>query len=233
MPYLHRLSRTRLLQDKCRTRLIPDKCRVRLNATVRPQTMKRPLFILAILAATLAESADTLPATGGWSETVSGLQARLLLGKRHTPSGSDIPEVYLELHNVSDRGLLLVFDYVAQTSVRFELKSADGKPVPRPLGGAGGNRCHDKMQVQLPMDGTLRFPVSCHSALPSTKGSTVLQLDPEEAIWEIPATNSQAYFLSGTLEVAQPAPEVNTATWPNWRWHGTIKIPSISVGGQR
>ncbi len=195
--------------------------------------MKRPLFILAILAATLAGGADTPPATDGWSETVYGLQARLSLGERRTPSGLDIPEVYLELHNVSDRGLLLVFDYVAQTSVRFELKSADGKPVPRSLTVAGGNRCHDKLQVQLPMDGTLRFPVSCHSALGGMSGSTILQLDPNEAIWEIPATNTQAYFLSGTLEVPEPTPEVASATWPNWRWHGTLKIPPISIGGTR
>ena len=195
--------------------------------------MKRLIFILGILAASVAGGADKPTPSDGWSETVNGLRARLLLGERHIPSGVSIPEVYLEVHNVSDRGLLLEFDYIARSSVRFELKSADGKPVPRSLTVVGGNRCHDTLQVQLPMDGTLRFPVSCHSALGSANGSTVLQLDPNEAIWEIPATNSLAYFLSGTLEVAEPTPEVEKASWPNWRWHGTIKIPPVDVGGKR
>ncbi len=173
------------------------------------------------------------PPKDGWSEAVNGLRARLALGVRHTQAGESIPEVYLEFHNVSDRGLLMEFDYIARKSVHFELKSVDGKPAPKPTMMAGGNRCHETMRVQLPMDGALRFPISCHSIVTGTKSSRLIQLDPDDAIWEIPATDSQTYFLSGILQVLKSTPEVQNATWPNWRWDGTIKIPAVKIEDKR
>jgi hypothetical protein len=194
--------------------------------------MKGAFFGLALLAVAAATGAELSSVKDGWSETVNGLRARLVSGERCIPSGEKIPELYLELHNVSDRGLLLEFDYNARTSVRFELKSANGKPVPKYSGVAGsGNRCHDKLHVQLPMDGKLRFPVSCHSIMTSTNFTTI-QLDPDAATWVIPATDSQTYLLSGILEVPEPSPEMEKASWPNWRWYGTIMVPPVGIGAR-
>ena len=195
--------------------------------------MKSTLFSLAILAFAVTVRAEVAPRKDGWSEASNGLRARLVLGEPHIQSGQAIPEVYLELHNVSERGLLMEFEYIARKSVRFELQSSDGKPAPKPAAIGPGNRCHDRLRVQLPMDGTLRFPVTCHSIGTLAKSSTVLQLDPDGAVWEIPATDSQVYFLSGTLEVPKSPHGIGSASWPNWLWDGRIKIPAVKIGEKR
>ena len=168
-------------------------------------------------------------AEDGWSDATNGLRARLVLGERHTQSGATISEVYLELHNVSNRGGLMEFDYVARKSAHFEIQTSGGKPASKPTAMIGGNRCHDMLHVQLPMDGTLRFPVSCHSIVTSAKSGRVIQLDPEDAIWEISSMDTSDYFLSGTLEIAKTSRDLNGH---NWTWDGTIKIPGVKISGK-
>ena len=189
--------------------------------------------LLAVLLPGQMLVANDAPSKDGWSEPVNGLRARLVSGERHTQTGAKLSEVYLELHNVSDRGMLMEFDYNASKSVHFELQTADGKRAPKAIALNGGNRCHDTLRVQLPIDGSLRFPVSCHSAMAGAKSSRILQLDPEDAIWEISVNDTQEYFLSGTLEVPKLSHEVRMASWPNWRWDGAVKIPAVRIPGKK
>ena len=187
------------------------------------------LFLLAMLLCS-AILAVTGRAEDGWSDAVNGLRARLVFGERHTQSGATISEVYLELHNVSDRGNLMEFDFSARKSVRYELQTADGKPASKFAALNGGNRCHDTLRIQLPMDGTLQFPVSCHSIATGPKSGRVIQLDPDDAIWEIPSTDASEYSLSGTLEIPKTPRDLNGHTWT---WDGTIKIPAVKIADKR
>lgn len=60
--------------------------------------MNRLFFVLCFFAiALVARSAE--PAAGeGWSETVRGLRARMVFGEELIFAGTQVPEVYLELH---------------------------------------------------------------------------------------------------------------------------------------
>src|SRR6185295_12142817 len=88
--------------------------------------MKTVLLALVLLVAVAGNGADNPPATNAGSETVKGIQARLVFGEVHSLNGKRRPKAYLELHNVSDSGSPMVFDFRPE-SLRFEIRSRDGK----------------------------------------------------------------------------------------------------------
>lgn len=192
--------------------------------------MKATFQALLIVATVLSSRAADSPGANGWSEAVNGLQARLVFGERHTQAGAQIPEVYLELHNVSDRGNLMELDFCVRESMRFQLRSAGGQAAPKPAGIAidGALFCHSPQHIELPNDGILKFPVSCHTIVTGAKSATVFQFDSpsSEAIWEVPVGDTNVYIVTSTLTIPKTPRNLNSS---NWRWDGTINIPALTT----
>ena len=185
--------------------------------------MKQDLSVLVLLGALFASRADEPAAKDGWSETVNGLRARLIFGEGTVVSGTRLPEVYIELHNASDVGNPMEFDFSAGKSLRFELRTADGKPAPKPSAMTMDGFVIGPFQITLPRDGTLKFPVTWHGYGITPNFGTMLCF--ESAFWEIPRTDQTAYFLSAILEVPETPRDPRKAA----RWHGTLKLPPVKA----
>jgi hypothetical protein len=179
------------------------------------------LISLLIFAFVLTGQSAELPTKdGGWSEAVNGLRARLVFGEVHVLNGTRLPEVYLELHNTSG---MMEFDFDAGKSIRFDLRSSDGKPGPKPAGFVVDGIISGPFHITIPYNGTLKFPLTWSGYGIPRDGGTALGF--EGAFWVIPASDKSKYFLSATLEVPQTQPDLKGA----YRWHGTIKIPPVIV----
>ena len=163
-------------------------------------------------------------ANDGWSETVGGLRTRLVFGEGRTISGTRLPEVYLELHNASDSGNPMEFDFNGQKSLQFELRTADGKPAAKPAVTVVDGTVSGPFHIAVPRDGTLRFPVTWIGGY-STRPDSGTQLCFETAFWEIPRADQSDYFLSATLEIPQTPSDPKKVE----AWHGSIKIPAVKA----
>ena len=186
-------------------------------------SVKQILSALLLLIAFLPIRGDEVTTKDGWSASVNGLQARLIFAKGTIFSGNRFPEVYLDLHNVSDLGSLMEFEFSTGKSLRFELLTADGKPGPTPSGAAASGFVIGPFQLTLPNHGTPKFPVTWHGYFVKPNFGTMLCF--ENALWEIPRADQTAYFLSATLEI--PKAPRDPGKIPGW--HGTIKIPRVQA----
>ena len=119
-------------------------------------------------------------------------------------SGNQFSEVYLELHNVSDLGSPMEFEFSTGKSLRFELLTADGKPGLKPSGAPVSGFVFGPLQLTLPHHGTLKFPVTWNGYFIKPNFGTMLCF--ENVLWEIPRADQTAYFLSATLEVPRARP---------------------------
>ena len=185
--------------------------------------MKQAFLALLLFATSLASRGAEPAANDGWSETVRGLRARLVFGEGRVVSGTRLPEVFLELHNISDVGNPMEFDFNGQKSLLFELRTTDGKPAAKPTSMNVSGFVFGPFHITLPMGGTLRFPVTWRGYGIRPDFGTVLSL--ETAFWEIPRTDQNDYFLSATLEI----PKTPRDPKKTEAWHGTIKIPAVKT----
>jgi hypothetical protein len=187
---------------------------------------KRLALITSLIFAFVitGQSAESPAKDGGWSESVNGLRARLVFGEERVLYGTRIPEVCLELQNASDIGNPMEFDFDASKFIRFDLRSSDDKPGPKPAGIADADGfILEPFHITIPQGGTLKFPITWRGYGIPREGGTALGF--EGAFWVIPASDKSKYFLSATLEVPQTQRDPNRAR----RWHGTIKIPPVIV----
>ena len=185
--------------------------------------MKRAILVFLFFVAPLVSQGGEPAANDGWSETVRGLRARLVFGEGRVAFGTRLPEVYLELHNASDVGNPMEFDFSGQKSLQFELRTTDGKPAAKPTIMFVDGFVLGPFHITLPRDGTLRFPVTWSGYSVPPDFGTMLSF--ETAVWEIPRADKADYFLSATLEIPQtPRDPKNMEAW-----HGTIKIPAVKA----
>jgi hypothetical protein len=193
------------------------------RGVTHPCVMSKRLALISslILAFTLTgQSAESPAKDGGWSEAVNGLRARLVFEEVPVFHGTRVPKVYLELHNASGT---MGFDFDAGKSIRFDLRSSDGKPGPKPAYSVVDGFRSKPFRSTIPYDGTLKFPITWSGYGIPRDGGTALGF--EGAFWVIPASDKSQYFLSATLEVPQTQGDLNGV----YRWHGTIKIPPVIV----
>ena len=185
--------------------------------------MKATLRVLLIFAAVLSGRADDSLAKNDWSEAVNGLRARLVFGDGKDFNGTRIAEVYLELHNGTDVGDPMEFDFDADKTLHFDLRSADGKPGPKPAGMEVDGFVFGPFHLTIPRDGTLRFPVTWSGyGIPRGAGTALGFM---HGFWIIPADDPSDYFLSATFVVPESIQERSRPRC----WHGTIKIPAVKV----
>jgi hypothetical protein len=189
--------------------------------------MKTALQILGIVVAMLSSQAAEPLAKDDWSETVGGLRARLVFGEGHVFNGTRLPEVYLELHNASDVGNPMEFDFDAGKSIHFDLRGADSKPGPKPALTDADGFVFGPFHITIPHDGTLKFPVTWSGYGIPREGGTALGF--QDAFWIIPVSDKSEYFLSAALEVPETPRNPDGAP----RWHGTIKIPPVRVPAKK
>jgi len=185
---------------------------------------------LMIAAATLlsagfsfAADPSGFPVKDGWSEPVGGLQARLVLANGRVVNGTRLPEVYLELHNASDVGNPMEFNFDPGKSIHFDLSGAGGKPGPKPAGFDIDGFVFGPFHITLPRDGTLRLPITWGGYGVPRDGGTMLGF--EGACWLIPPGDQGGYLLSATIEV----PETPRDPERTPRWHGTLKLPAVKA----
>jgi hypothetical protein len=185
--------------------------------------MKATFQALLIMAAVFSSRAADSPTKDGWSETVNGLRARLAFEEGHIFNGTHVPEVYLELHNASDVGNPMEFDFDAGKFLHLDLRSSNDKPGPKPDRDIIDGFVFGSFHVTLPRDGTLKFPIIWNGhAIPRNAGTA---LPFENAFWIIPANDPNEYSLSAALEV----PETPRKPTGLQSWHGIIKIPAVKV----
>ena len=106
---------------------------------------------------------------------------------------------FVELQNLGLEGIEV---YFAVTNLHCELSDATGKAVPKAMGvGWGGRGSFLPYWVNLPYNSTIRLFVNGGSMYP-------LRLYPSGepwVYWSIPSTDTNTYFLSGTLNLSTHA----------------------------
>ena len=180
--------------------------------------MRRALVLFLL---SLALGASPAAAKDGWSKPVDGLQARLTFGPGRHLRGDYRPEVFLELRNSSNILTPLEVEFDGSKTVRFDLRSAAGRPAPRPRVIVASIWIADPYRIALPPGGTLRFPVSVQG-YNSTGG--VVKICLPDAVWDLPRRRA-TWLLSATFQVARPPPDPEKLE----PWHGTLRLPPVRV----
>ncbi len=189
-------------------------------------TTTKKTLIVATLVALLALRYTAVAATNevdSWSPATNGLQARIVFGECRVVTGTRLPEVYLELQNVSDFGNPMEFDFNGQKSLQFALRTADDKPATNTSSLSIDGVIFGPFHITLPRGGTLRFPVTWRGYGIRPDYGTMLCF--ETAVWEIARDDKTDYFLSATLEIPETPRDPKKAK----AWHGTIKMPAVKV----
>jgi hypothetical protein len=180
--------------------------------------LRRLLLFLVLLP--LALRADD---EAGWSKSVDGLRARLVIPS-HQNRGLD-PEVrvYLEIQNSLDvLGNRKIF--YTPDSLSLVITDEAGQPPPPATPPAPDGMESTERWLEpliMPFDSTLRFRINLHTA--STAGNPRLLLNLPGALAIIPASNTHTYFISGTFVIKHQKDN------PVMAWQGTLELPKIPV----
>lgn len=170
-------------------------------------------FIFAACQLCIAAAEPNIIAVSEWSQPVSlrndqlhtqAIRGRLLILQGMEPGYGGPPTTngamtFVELQNVTGACCDGIDIYFAVTNLHCELSDAAGKVVPKPLGGSWGGRgpllpCW----VNLPYNATIRLFINGGRMEPLTvypSGEPWLH-------WSIAGTDTNTYFLSGSLNVA-------------------------------
>lgn len=191
--------------------------------------MQEFLAGLLVVFSTWGLRAGELPIEDGWSKPVNGLQARVVFGEGKMFSGNRYALVYLELHNAANLDSPLEFHYDAEKSLHLDLRTADGKPLSRKVTSleAISRIGHDVFHLSLPMDATLRFPITTGGGF-STSSNRGVIFDFESNNFIVPYGDPAEYFLSVTLEV--PVEKRNEHSSSNgYAWLGKLTAPPMKI----
>jgi hypothetical protein len=194
----------------------------RRSGRMRPMKTIVSCFVFAVSQLCFAEGDANIIAMSGWSNRILlqndnghdiAICGRLLIVQGMEPAYGGPPTTngamtFVELRNASG-GRIDV--YFAVTNLHCELTDATGKAVPKPLGsGWSGRGPFSPSWVNLPYNSTIRLFANGGSMEP-------LMLYPGGdpwVYWSIPATDTNTYFLSGTLNVST---HTNLSLSPSFR----------------
>ena len=155
----------------------------------------------------------------GWSGTVKGLRARLIILPSGDPA-SPFCRVFFEMQNVGN--------VLGQRRIRFDpdklalevTDSSTGRPLAVATGPYDGMR-PEWQPTLLPFAGTIRFQISFPGLGYRPTDKTIVDLGPFKS-WVIPPNGS--YMLSGKLVI--PAQK---GDHPIMDWSGTLDLPMIRI----
>lgn len=159
---------------------------------------------------------------GDWSKPVNGLSGRLVIAVGRRLGESDVREtlVYLELQNVTDAaGEPMNVHF--ENQLRWELRDANGKPVPQSRSAGSGGR-PGAMWVPIPRDSAVRLRVNPYGF--GAAKSEGFRIPLGETSWLIRAGDEGEYFLSATFTVS--ADRDHSPANP---WSGTLELPAINI----
>ena len=184
--------------------------------------MKRRLILLmGLVAAGTVFAGPVQVDNAGWSEPVSGIQARFSFEEGPLFNGTRITKTYLELRNVSDRAAPIYLRYDPGASVKAQLFDSAGKPV-QMTGYIKSILVSPPFLICLPYDSTLKLNVTATGwGVPKdVKAFIGLRSDG----WGIKKDDSSEYFLGGTFVARKPKEETEQKLWV-----GEIQIPMARV----
>lgn len=166
--------------------------------------------------------------TGDWSETVSGIQGRLITETLVNPAlkGTKTVVVYLELRNVSNvlNPAEIYFDpnkSIDSRVIDMENKSfAPAGPVVASI------MTPPPFLMVLPYDSKLRFRISVSGyGLAENSGTNIQMLTPKlTGFWLIKAADKSNYFLEAAF--SSPPAELDSS---KRMWKGTINLPKVLI----
>lgn len=184
--------------------------------------MKRRLILLVALTAAGTVFARPLHVdNAGWSEPVSGIQARFSFEEGPLFNGTRLTKTYLELRNVSDRGAPIYLRYDPGASVKAQLFDSAGKLV-RMTGNPASIRVSPPFVICLPHDSTLKLNVTAVGYGVPKDEKALIGL--QSGDWVIKKDDSSEYFLGGTFVARKPKEKTEQKLWV-----GEIQIPMARV----
>jgi len=197
------------------------------------------LFLVATLQVCMAGSDASVIATSEWSKPVSTkydqtLRCRLLIAQGHSPAhAGEVPEtaVYLELQNVSGAiGAPMKIYFDPGRGLRCEVLDANGKAPPM-VGGAGSGGGAGSSWITLPYDSTIRLRANMYGYGRKEGDGLLIQMSPPNMQrWDIQASDTNVYFMSGKFTVVMP-PDYVAKDFTETRsiWTGTLELPKMKI----
>jgi hypothetical protein len=192
----------------------------------------------------LADDTNIIVATA-WSEPVSAdsyypVRGRLVITGGSEPAyGGPKAEtanhtmLFVELQNAygADGGSIKLFFNVM--GLKCELVDANGKPAPKPRPmGWSGRGAFAPSWIVLPYNSTVRLFVNSGSKSPLR----ITETGEPWSYWEIPSSDTNEYYLSGTLTI-QTATNAMLVAKPHniqdpheyHEWNGTLVFPKVKI----
>jgi len=192
-------------------------------------------FIFGACQLSFAGADTNIIVMSEWSKPVSltdnqghdeAIRGRLLIIEGMEPAYGGPPTTngamtFVELQNI---GLGSIEVYFAVTNLHCELSDAAGKAVPKPSGGAwGGRGPFPPCWVNLPYNSTIRLFVNGGRLNPLM----VYPGGEPWSRWSIPASGTNIYYLTGTLNVST---HTNPPLPPEY-FKGTLVFPKTRIVG--
>jgi hypothetical protein len=215
--------------------------------------MKYIMFSLFLLSGlcSFAEGNTNVIAASDWSEPVGlvnkeghdeAIRGRLLIVAGSEPAyGGPKTEnhamTFVELQNVtgaSGESIEVCFDVM---KFNCDLSDESGKSVPKPAGGAwGGRGPFSPCWVTLPYNSTIRLFVNSGSRTPLS----VYPNGEPWCHWSISPSDTNVYYLSGTLNIFTPTncapssfPELLRKSFYDEHCRGTLTFPKMKISAKK
>jgi hypothetical protein len=185
--------------------------------------MKRRLVLLVgLVAVATVFAAPVQVDNAGWSEPVSGIQARFSFEEGPLGNGTTrLTKIYLELRNVSDRASPIYLQYDPGASIKAQLFDSAGNPV-KITGNPASIWVSPPFLICLPNDSTLKLNVTAEGyGVPKDEKALIGLLSGD---WVIKKDDSSEYFLGGTFVAEKPKEKTEQKLWV-----GEIQIPMARV----
>jgi hypothetical protein len=186
-----------------------------------------------------ADESNIIVATD-WSQPVesngSYIRGRLLIvkGSEHAYDGpytNNSTMTFVELENVTGACCGSSKIYFDVMGLNCELFDTNGAPVPlaRSFGGGGRGNNFGSTWAVLPYNSSTRLYVNGGSESPFS----ILQNVSHH--WEIQPSDTNAYYLFGTLTISTPTTNANLTVTPDKGmhyyagWSGTLTFPKVKI----
>jgi len=178
-------------------------------------------------------------AMSDWSDKVEfndcAVRGRLVIVEGYQPAydgprTSKQSMMFVELQNVTDAVGGSVKLYVDVNNLHLDLLDANGARIKHPLGGSGGGTPSSGGSdwVVLPYNSTIRLFVEHGGQSPLT----IYENGVLERPWTISASDTNVYYLSGSLTITQPTNgTLQVMPHESWDihsyadWSGTLMFP--------